>query len=215
MGLIGMFLDSLYPRGLTCDLCGRDARLAAEGPEAFLCAACLALLRPAPGLACPLGLDGAAAGLSYTPEAARMLHRFKYRQAPYLADTFAAFLPLPATAVDRILAVPLYPGRERQRGYNQSALLAQCLAQKAGIPLDDTLLFRTKDTPSQTTLDHGARARNVRGAFRASEKAAGLSLLLVDDVFTTGATLSECGRTLKAAGALRVYAVTACAVEET
>lgn len=214
MGLMGMFLDSLYPRGLTCDLCGRDARLTESGPGAFLCPACLALLRPAPALPCPPGLDGAAAGLFYTPEAARMMHRFKYRQAPYLADTFAAFLPLPTMAVDRILAVPLYPGRERRRGYNQSALLAQRLAQRAEIPLDNTLLSRTRDTPSQTALDHAARARNVRGAFQASEGALGLSLLLVDDVFTTGATLSECGRALKVAGACRVYAVAACAVED-
>lgn len=212
MGLIGTFLDALYPRGLTCDLCGRDARLDAAGPSAFLCPACLALLQPAPALPLPEGLDGAAAGLLYTPEAARLMHRFKYRQARYLAQTFAAFLP-PIPAADRVLPVPLFPVRERRRGYNQSRLLAQCICEGTGIPMDASLLRRTRNTASQTALDSDARARNVRGAFAAAGDAAGLTILLVDDVFTTGATLAECARTLKAAGAKWVYALAACAVD--
>lgn len=213
MNLVDMFLDALYPRGLTCDLCGRDARLGESGPAAYLCPACLALLRPAPALPPPDGLDGVAAGLLYTREAARLMHRFKYGQGRYLAETFAAFLPLPEAAFDRILAVPLYPARERRRGYNQSALLAQCISARTGIPVDSSLLLRTRHTASQTTLDHEARARNVRGAFRPVGDVKGLSLLLVDDVFTTGATLRECARTLKAAGAGRVYALAVCAAE--
>ena len=213
MRLADMFLDALYPRGLTCDLCGRDARLGDSGPAAYLCPACLALLRPAPALPPPDGLDGAAAGLLYTREAARLMHRFKYGQARYLAQTFAAFLPPPVGNFDRILAVPLYPAREKRRGYNQSALLAQCLSERTGIPVDSSLLLRTRDTVSQTTLDHEARARNVWGAFRQTGEAEGLSLLLVDDVFTTGATLGACARTLKAGGAARIFALAACAAE--
>lgn len=213
MRLADMFLDALYPRGLTCDLCGRDVHLSESGPAAYLCPACLALLRPAPALSPPDGLDGAAAGLLYTHEAACLMHRFKYGQGRYLAETFAAFLPLPKAAFDRILAVPLYPAREKRRGYNQSALLAQCLSERTGIPVDSSLLLRTRDTASQTTLDHEARAHNVRGAFRLAGEAQGLSLLLVDDVFTTGATLGECARVLKAAGAGKVYALAACAAE--
>ncbi len=213
MSLAAMFLDALYPRGLTCDLCGRDARLGESGPAAYLCPVCLGLLRPAPALPPPDGLDGAAAGLLYTREAARLMHRFKYGQARYLAETFAAFLPLPGAAFDRVLAVPLYPARERRRGYNQSALLAQCISARTGIPVDSSLLLRARDTASQTTLDHEARARNVRGAFRQAGDVRGLSLLLVDDVFTTGATLGECARALKAAGAGKVCALAACAAE--
>ena len=213
MRLAEMFLNALYPRGLTCDLCGRDARFGESGPAAYLCPACLALLRPAPALSPPDGLDGAAAGLLYTPEAARLMHRFKYGQGRYLAETFTAFLPLPEAAFDCILAVPLYPAREKRRGYNQSALLARCISTRTGIPVDSSLLLRTRDTASQTTLDHEARARNVRGAFRPGGEVKGLSFLLVDDVFTTGATLGECAKTLKAAGADKVYALAACAAE--
>lgn len=210
MGLTKIFLDALYPRGLACDLCGRDARLADSGPQAFLCPKCLSLLRPAPALPLCPGLDGAAAGLLYTGEAARMMHRFKYRRECYLAETFAAFLPLPEKA-DCILPVPLFPARQRLRGYNQSELLARCVARATGMPINGFLLSRVRDTLSQTTLDHDARARNVRGAFRAEGEVKGLAILLVDDVFTTGATVGECARTLKAAGAVRVYALAACA----
>ncbi len=206
-----LFLEALYPRCLTCDFCGRDVRLEPAGPAAFLCPACLALMRPAPALPLPPALDGAAAGLLYTPEAARLMHRFKYRRGRYLAQTFAAFLPLGEAAVDYMLAMPLFPAREKERGYNQSVLLAQCFSTRTGIPLAESLLRRVRDTPSQTNLDHAARARNVRGAFRAVGEVKGLTLLLVDDVFTTGATLGECARVLKAAGAKHVYGLAACA----
>lgn len=211
MRLVATFLNALYPRSVTCDLCGRDAFLEAAGPGAFLCPACLQLLRPAPPLPPPARLEGLAAGLAYTEEAARLIHRFKYGGAQYLAETLAAFLPPPPGA-DCVVPVPLYPGRQRKRGYNQSELLARRLARDTGIPLERGLLARLRDTPSQTALHPGDRARNVRGAFRAQGSALGRRILLVDDVCTTGATLSECARVLRAAGAAGVWAMAACAV---
>lgn len=210
MSLGAAFLNALYPRGVTCDLCGRDAFLGKAGPGAFLCPDCLKLLRPAPALPPPAPLDGLAAGLLYTEEAARLIHRFKYSGAQYLAETFAAFLP-PPPAADCILPVPLYPGRRRRRGYNQSELLARCLSRAAGIPLEPGLLARLRDTPSQTALHPDDRARNVRGAFRAQGPARGRRVLLVDDVCTTGSTLCACAQALREAGAREVWAMTACA----
>ncbi|NCB30799.1 MAG: ComF family protein [Clostridia bacterium] len=210
MKMLDLFWESLYPRRLTCDLCGKDVRLEDSGPAAFLCPACLALLRPAPALQLPSGLDGVWAGLLYNHAAAKMMHRFKYRNAPYLAQTFAAFFPVPPE-VDRILPVPLFPARRRKRGYNQSERLAVCASRNMAAPLDASLLRRTRDTLSQTAFSPGDREKNVRGAFCADKRLNGLSILLIDDVFTTGATAGECARTLKAAGAERVYALMACA----
>lgn len=102
--------------------------------------------------------------------------------------------------------VPLHPARRRERGYNQSLLIARSVSSSLGIPASGRLLARTRVTASQTGLDHDARSDNVRDAFRARkpEQVAGRRILLVDDVITTGATCNACSEALLRAGALDV-----------
>lgn len=100
--------------------------------------------------------------------------------------------------IDAVVPVPLSPERERQRGYNQSYMLAQGIAQHVGLPVLDDAVVRTKDNPTQTGMTPQQRVENVRGIFRLArpEAVRGKHLLLVDDVVTTGATLLSLGTTL-------------------
>jgi ComF family protein len=112
--------------------------------------------------------------------------------------------------LDAIAYVPLAARKERERTYNQSRLLAQELGHRLQVTVAHRTLRRVRYTATQTHLHAGERAANVRGAFmvRAPSWVEGRSLLLVDDVMTTGATLRECARALKGAGAYRVFVVT-------
>jgi ComF family protein len=112
--------------------------------------------------------------------------------------------------LDAVTFVPLFPRKQRERTYNQSHLLAAELAPRLRCPLLTRCLRRVRYTATQTHLSMDERAANVRGAFAVSDPdwVAGRNLLLVDDVMTTGATVSECARVLKEAGAGRVYVIT-------
>lgn len=106
---------------------------------------------------------------------------------------------------DLLIPVPLHRKRLVWRGYNQSLELARDIARKYDLPLSGNALLRTRNTIPQTRVEAGLRRRNIRGAFAADEKQVrGKSVLLVDDVLTTGATLEECARTLRQAGAAAV-----------
>ena len=96
---------------------------------------------------------------------------------------------------------------ERSRGYNQSELLARALARRSGVRCDMTLLTRRGKQATQSTLPKRARAANVRGAFAASSLVKDRSILIVDDICTTGETLRACAAALRAAGAARVCAI--------
>ncbi len=110
---------------------------------------------------------------------------------------------------DVVIPVALSPQRQRQRGYNQAELVASALAGLLAVPLAVEGLVRTRETRSQVGLDASQRADNVRGAFRASPAwVEGRAVLLVDDLFTTGATLAACAEALRAAGAVQVFAAT-------
>ncbi len=111
---------------------------------------------------------------------------------------------------DLIVPVPLHPARQRERGFNQAELLALELQRKCRLPLG-RVLQRTRYTTTQTQFDRSERMENLRGAFRLRRgcNVQDLRMLLVDDVLTTGSTLSECAFVLKKAGALSVYAATA------
>jgi len=111
---------------------------------------------------------------------------------------------------DAIVPVPLHPARRRERGFNQAALLAEWLSAHLSVPLRPAL-ERIHYTTTQTAFDRAERMRNLRGAFRLRKKAdvRHLRVLLIDDVLTTGSTLSECARILKQSGAQSVYAATA------
>lgn len=109
---------------------------------------------------------------------------------------------------DALLPVPLARGRERARGFNQAALLAERLGERAGIRVRARWLVRLRATAPQTDLAAEERRANVAGAFAAAPAVAGRHVVLIDDVLTTGATAGECARALRAAGARRVGVLT-------
>ena len=138
------------------------------------------------------------------------ISQFKYhgkvRLAQPLAQLMASAWNLPKD-VNGIIAVPLHPLRLREREYNQSLLLAHCLSQHLGIPVFWNVLVRTQPTIPQTTLKRSARLKNLRRAFAVTQPdmIAGKTIVLVDDVFTTGTTSHECAKTLRKSGADDVY----------
>jgi ComF family protein len=113
----------------------------------------------------------------------------------------------PLTGQVSLIPIPLGSRRLRIRGYNQSERIAKALGIRVGLKVRADILSRVRETPTQTALTPEGRQANVAGAFRASG-ASGLRCVLVDDVFTTGATLAEAGAALAAGGATSVEAVT-------
>ncbi|MEO5855181.1 MAG: ComF family protein [Chthoniobacterales bacterium] len=147
----------------------------------------------------------------------KLIHEFKYGPRIYLrhpvADWLIATLDDPRLSgrrFDLVVPVPLHSARKRERGFNQAELLAGLLAAQAGLTLSSAL-ERIRYTTTQTAFDRTERMENLHDAFRLRKKAdvRGLRVLLIDDVMTTGSTLSECARVLKAGGAVSVHAATA------
>ncbi len=145
-----------------------------------------------------------------------LVHRYKYQQQYYLRRPLGAWLAagldderIRRRRADAIVPVPLHPQRERERGFNQAAALCPGLSQAAGLPVWPALR-RIRATETQTHFSRLQRLRNLRGAFAPAPRwpVAGAHLLLVDDVFTTGATVDECARVLRRAGAASVRVLT-------
>ena len=147
----------------------------------------------------------------------KLVHDFKYGRQRHLRHPLAGWLGetlqdprLRGRRFDVIVPVPLHPARERERGFNQAALLAELLASRVTLPLRP-VLERIRYTTTQTAYDRAERMENLHDAFRLRKNrdVRELRVLLIDDVLTTGSTLSECARVLKAAGAISVHAATA------
>ena len=142
----------------------------------------------------------------------RLVHGMKYHDRHDARRLFGAWLVAAGAdllpGIDVIVPVPLARWRLVRRQFNQSALLAQEIARRTGLPWSPSLLVRSRSTPPQVGLTREQRRLNVRGAFAVPERRrarlAGRSILLVDDVITTGATIEAAARTLKQAGAKRV-----------
>ncbi len=142
---------------------------------------------------------------------------FKYRGFRILGKALAAFA-LRALGeeevlwwgVDGIIPIPLFPEKERKRGFNQASVVARELAKRKNVMFFKNWLVKVKNTPPQTSLEAADRQKNLKGAFAVLdfEGIKGKTVLLVDDVFTTGATLQECSLVLMKAGALEVRALT-------
>jgi ComF family protein len=197
------FLCRGSARELLCQACDAELprlvralcpRCALESPRGELCGRCLS---QAPAY------DATQAALAYEFPADALVQALKFRGELALAPRLAALLAerLRGARVDLLVPVPLSAERVRRRGYNQAAEIARHVP---GGRLEVALCERTRDAPPQMELPYDARQRNVRGAFRCSRPLAGASIAVVDDVMTTGATLDELARTLKAAGASRV-----------
>ena len=206
--LLGKLLDALYPPDVACALCGRETLLNQDR----LCDACHATLSFAPPLVCPPQLDGIVAAYRYAGAARSGIRALKYQGQARLAPFFANALVIPSDwQIDCVVPVPLHPLKRWLRSYNQSELLAAELCSRLKIPLQSSLLRRTRFTKSQTTLNGFERARNVSHAFSALPAVRGKSILLIDDVTTTHSTLLACAVALRDAGAASVYAASATA----
>jgi ComF family protein len=199
----------------------------------WLCDACRAELeRPAPPLCPRCGDEVTAAGLCRTCRAwppafdvawaayhhagplRRAVHHFKYdgewALGEPLGELLAEALPPAGRRVDLVAPVPLHPARRRERGYNQSELLARVVARRLDRPLSATLV-RQRPTRPQVGLDAAARRQNVVDAFLFNADGPSLEgcrILLIDDVCTSGATLDACARALRAGGPAWIGAAT-------
>lgn len=158
------------------------------------------------------GFEGARAALRYEGVGKEIVHSLKYGGYTTLVERLAA--PLMAAAVDKerrfdlVVPVPLHRSRLARRGFNQAELLARGVARRLGAPVSAKLeaVRRTRD---QVELSAGERRANVEGAYSARARVRG-TILLIDDVFTTGATMSSCASTLVRAGADEVHALSLC-----
>lgn len=143
----------------------------------------------------------------------KLIYQFKYRGQKDLAlflgvKMFSVLETLSWPAIDFIVPVPLHRSRLKERGYNQALLLAKVLNKNTGIPISEELI-RAKATEHQTILTRSYRQRNLANAFAIRRnKFCNKTILLIDDVYTTGTTVNECSKTLKKAGAKEIYVLT-------
>jgi ComF family protein len=221
--LVELAVDSFFPR--RCVGCGKVG--------GFLCPECLGRLlrlmppfcprcgRPqASGIVCPscwqrpTDIDGIRSPFRFDEVIRKAVHELKYRNlkaiSPCLAELLADYLkenPLPGEA---LIGVPLHPRRLRERGYNQSSLIAAELGKRIGLPVIEDCLIRVKQAqPQVKAVDVDERRRNVADAFVCrDEKVSDKQIILIDDVCTSGATLESCAAALKNKGAKSVWGLT-------
>ncbi len=211
--------DVTIPFG--CIFCKKHAAEVERAPEAIAlrCGAPTGGSEPATRERGALEKDGAATSLSvhahafYSKATADAICRFKYGDRPDLSFPLGQLLrSLVRERMiqgDVVVPVPLHSEKLRQRGYNQSALLAAVVASEIGAAFSAQALVRTRATQAQASLDREGRTNNVMGSMRVTDKTAiqGKVVVLVDDVATTGSTLAACQTALLAAGAKRVVCV--------
>ncbi len=178
-----------------CATCG----IPLQATDAETCAVCLAR---------PPRIARSRAAVAYGELPRSLAIRLKYGRKVAIARTMARYMaPLVVSSRDAVLVpVPLHRGRLWRRGFNQSALVARELSRRLSLPSDAMTLRRVKRTPPLKGMSPLQRRKTVAGAFRIDDKAAfvGKTVILVDDVLTTGSTAEACARTLKRAGAARV-----------
>ncbi len=148
-------------------------------------------------------------------ELQQIIHSMKYGRKFLLGVFLGEMLGekikenFPANKIDIVIPVPLHHLRKAERQFNQSFYIARGVSRASGIAIKKGLLRRRRYTATQTTMRISDRARNVQNAFRSKGKLNGETILIVDDVITTGSTIIECGKVLLAAGAGSVYAASA------
>ena len=159
--------------------------------------------------------------LNYDDVMRRAVSRIKYKNRREYIKPFAKMFwmrwgkTIAEMEADCLVPVPLHPTRYRKRGFNQAELLARELGALSGIPVRTDILFRERKTEAQKELTPDQRIRNLQKAFRADpEKADVSSVILVDDIYTTGSTAEACTRALKEAGVGKVYTACLCIVPE-
>ncbi|MDP6491193.1 MAG: ComF family protein [Kiritimatiellia bacterium] len=228
-----LFLDFVYPRSCVvcgtsvkergrhlCWDCSRDVSLIqfpfcswcgdpvqGQVDATYVCAWCRRR---------PPAFDRARSAAHYEGALQHCVKAFKYGKATHLVRELGGMLSscvdvhFANEVIDAVTYVPLHSRRRRERTFNQSCLLAQHVAGRAGFEFSDAGLYRTRHTDTQALLNAAARRKNVEGAFavRPNGWVSGRSLLLIDDIMTTGATVSAVAKALKQAGAHRVWVAT-------
>jgi ComF family protein len=185
----------------SCACCGLPFDYDVSGTGEALCGRCLAD---------PPRFDRLRAAVGYGEVARRVALKLKYSGRPGVAETLATLMArhLPKGGDALLVPVPLHRWRIWKRGYNQSALIAAALSRRSGLEAAPDVLRRVKATPPLRGLGRRERAETVRGAFRvpaeAKPRLTGRHLILIDDVYTSGATAGACAKALKRAGAARV-----------
>lgn len=237
MNFFRQLADMIYPpRCAVCGRFLWRGPLVRDTRSPFFCPDCMADFHPLGSPLCPICgqpfsseqtddhpcedclrntpfYDAAYAPYRYEGAILTGIHRLKYGSKSLVADAMGPLLAQFAIAhLDGLrdlltMPVPLHPKRLRERGFNQSLLLARHVSRALHIDLDFLVLRRIRYTPPQTSLAKAERQHNVRGAFELKDQSAvrGRSILLMDDVVTTGSTLNECARILKKCGAQRVF----------
>jgi competence protein ComFC len=214
--LLGLLLP------VTCAVCRRvgdllcpECRLTLPYIKTALCSRCGRTL-PNPTAYChrcarqPLLLRQIICTFFFKDPLAGLIHQLKYNGsfalAEPLGDMMAAAWPEAPAHIDLIVPIPLHKQRQKMRGYNQAALLAHRLGQQWGLPVDESGLQRSRYTQPQVGLSLAERQRNVTGAFTIeSDLFVGQRVLVVDDVYTTGSTMSAAGKALLEAKAEAVW----------
>ncbi len=228
-------LDLIYPSNIYCINCGRpiDDRFPYS-----LCPVCVRHIRWANKITCDccgksmlarsdLGLcsqcaesqrsfDRGYTCADYGITERNLIHQLKYQDKDYLAEHFAELMAERIVAEgldpDLVTPVPMYKKKERRRGYNQASLLAKSISRHLNKPYYPDLLIRVCGTPPMSGLNAAQRKKNVEGVFTAAKWVQkiiyGKTVLLVDDIFTTGSTTEACSKLLKESGAYQVYVVT-------
>lgn len=164
--------------------------------------------------------DGAISVFYYEGHIKDAVHRMKFSKKPHLAAVFGSYINgvIPSMKFDYIVYPPVNRKTFYKRGYNQAELMAQELSKLTGIPVLKNALRKEKQNEVQSRMSGKERFRNVSGAFsvsrKAGEKLCGKRLLLLDDVFTTGATVSECAKMLKKQKASFVFVATLASTRE-
>ncbi len=206
-------LNLLFP--FHCAGCGERLSPIGEG-SLFFCRSCISEISSFHKV--PIK-PGTYAACKYEGIVKEAIHRLKYGKKRFLAQSLGRILtnfyrenldPEWGQRINLIVPVPLHRARERERGFNQAELLAVAMSNTLNLPLSSNNLIRIRNTPSQTLISKAERLKNLKGAFRIrrpqyfSKK----NLLLVDDVYTTGATTDECRKVLKKAGSKKVLILT-------
>jgi competence protein ComFC len=234
--MLDALLDIIYPR-INCILCHRRLDKKAVHGVCDHCVDTLPFIHPPRCTVCGKPVvaedtvckecslhghdyDQAIAVFEYSITMRELVHRYKYGREYSLSRTFGYFmdqlLKSCSWQVDMIIPVPLHKNRQKERGFNQAALLGEYISQRNQIPCEQRILIRSVDTKTQTSLSRYERTVNLKNAFTIAKsgevKIKEKNILLVDDVHTTGATADSCSKVLRQAGASKVYVLTTAAV---
>lgn len=230
MKLLKWLDKQIFPEDFTCELCGKEVF-----DFGRFCADCAKTVQFNDGKTCPVcgrktatyslcleckafapAYKKAVSAIVYADGGAKLIYKFKHGNA-YLKEYFADLLKDKCAEfanADGVCFVPMTKSDARKRGYNQAELLAKSLSERLGVPLIKNALIKVKKTQQQKSLSKTERENNLKGCFKADKEIVkGKTLILVDDVMTTGATAEAVCSELKKRGALAIYFVTAASVE--